>query len=112
MKYQFTACPSRQSASLEINSIGDSIDFRCLASSPCLGNNYIFYHYNLCTGEFETVHYGSYKFYTNISSLSDAGEYYCIKECARNLTSADELKCYWNITGEQQAINTQTILMS
>ena len=109
MKYQFTACSSRHSASPVIESIGDSIDFRCLASSPCQGDNYIFYHYNLSSEQFETVHHGSYKFYTTISSLADAGEYYCIQECARNLTSADELKCYWNITGGQQAINIWTM---
>ena len=78
--------------------VGDKIDLRCTVSSTCPGNKYNFYHFNLSTGEYDDVHHGSYKFNTTINNLADAGEYYCIKECARNISSAD--KCHWNIAGE------------
>ena len=94
-----TACVPDNETSPVLKDVGDSIDFRCLDSSPCHGDSYIFYH-NLSTGEIEEVHHGSYKFITSINSLADAGGYCCIKECARNLSLAYECKCHWKITGE------------
>ena len=93
-------CQSRESASPIIRNVSDSVQLHCLDNSPCQGTSYAFYHNNLHTGQFELVHQGSYKLTIHINTLDTAGEYYCIKECSRDATPADQHKCYWNVIGQ------------
>ena len=88
-----------QSAQLITKKIGDRIHLHCLENSPCHGTTYLFYHKGLDSAKpAEMVHNGSYRFVTTIDTMSSAGEYYCIKECAaRNVTTNNDFKCYWNV---------------
>ena len=93
-------CQSRESASPITKNVGESVQLYCLDNSPCQGTNYGYYHYSLHTEEFELVHQGSHKLTVDINTMDNAGEYYCIKECARNATPADQHRCYWNVIGK------------
>ena len=97
------SCQARKSAVAIARNVGDSIQMRCLANSTCQGTSYLFYHHNLDTGQFELVHQGSHIVTIHINHLDDSGEYYCIKECARN--AANQHRCYWNVTGKTQQNN-------
>ncbi|XP_065896175.1 uncharacterized protein [Dysidea avara] len=74
-------CKSRGTARPIKKSIGETVRFLCHANFQCEGSTYNFTHYNHTTGEADLTHQGSHTYSWTITSLSDAGDYCCSKQC-------------------------------
>jgi len=61
----------------------------------CGGLLYNFTHYNHITGGADLIHQGSHTYTQRITSLSDAGEYCCAKQCGGN-----QHQCCITVEGE------------
>ncbi|XP_065900354.1 uncharacterized protein [Dysidea avara] len=72
-------CKSRGTAQPIKRSIGETVQFLC-PHFGCGGSTYNFTHYNTA-GEADLIHQGSHTYSWTISSLSDAGDYCCSKQC-------------------------------
>ena len=76
--------------------------------SECEGSSYNFTHYNHVTGEADPIYQGSYTYTWRITSLSDAGDYCCSKQC-----DADQHQCCITVGGKIVcSVTDQNIYMS
>ena len=75
-------------------SIGDTIKLTC-PHFGCGGSSYNFTHYNHVTGEADLIHQGTHTYNKQITSLSDAGDYCCSKQC-----DVDQRQCCITVEGK------------
>jgi len=87
-------CSKSRDAALPIRkSIGTTVHLMC-PHFGCGGSSYNFTHHNPTTGEADVIHQGSHFYRWKITSLSNAGDYCCSKQCY-----GDQRQCCIRVEG-------------